>query len=94
MPCNLTDLTQPVCLTLIYNLSSRLLVDSFIDCVDVDKKCKLRAELDPVNKNLTIRVPLTLEGEVTFADNLQSGCVTNRCWFNLNEKSCLFKGKS
>ena len=72
MPCTLTDLTEPVCLTIIYNLSSRLLVDSFIDC----GKCELGTELDPVNKNLTIRVPLVLEGEVTFTDNLQSGCVT------------------
>ncbi|ATP40802.1 hypothetical protein CSE16_12500 [Solibacillus sp. R5-41] len=72
MPCTLTDLTQPVCLTIIYNLSSRLLVDSFIDC----GTCRLQTELDPVNKNLTIRVPIVLEGEVTFSDNLQSGCVT------------------
>ena len=72
MPCILSGLTQPVCLTIIYNLSSRLLVDSFIDCGE----CELKIKLDPVNKNLTIKVPITLEGEVTFADNLQSGCVT------------------
>lgn len=72
MPCIRSGLTQPVCLTLIYNLSSRLLVDSYIDCGE----CKLKTKLDPVNNNLTIKVPLVLEGEVTFADNLQSGCVT------------------
>ncbi|URT72106.1 hypothetical protein [Cytobacillus firmus] len=77
MPCTLTDLTQPVCLTIIYNLSSRILVDSFISCVEEGKKCKLKVKLDPINKNLTIRIPLTLEGEVTFTDNpFQSGCVT------------------
>lgn len=77
MPCRLTGLTQPVCLTLVYNLSNRMLVDSFIDCVEEGRKCKLRAEIDPVNKNLTIRIPLTLEGEVTFGDNpFSSGCVT------------------
>lgn len=72
MVCSLKGLTQPVCLTIIYNLSSRLLVDSFIDC----GSCEAEFELDPINKNLTIRVPIVLEGEVTFADNLQSGCVT------------------
>ncbi|MFJ1107163.1 hypothetical protein ACJTM1_29320 [Bacillus sp. GX] len=73
MPCTLKDLAQPVCLTIIYNLSNRTLVDSFIDCGE----CNLKTELDPVNKNLTIRVPLVLEGEVTFGDNpFQSGCVT------------------
>ncbi|MFE8701510.1 hypothetical protein ACFYKX_12975 [Cytobacillus sp. FJAT-54145] len=73
MPCILENLTQPVCLTLIYNLSSRILVDSFIDC----GACKLETELDPVSRNLTIRVPLIVEGEVTFTDNpFVSGCVT------------------
>ncbi|MGG1368281.1 hypothetical protein ABE322_21080 [Priestia megaterium] len=77
MPCRRTGLTQPVCLTLVYNLSSRLLVDSFIDCVDDGKRCKIGVKIDPVNKNLTVRIPLTLEGEVTFADNpFQSGCIT------------------
>lgn len=77
MPCTLTGLTQPVCLTLIYNLSSRVLLDSFIDCVEEGKKCTLKAKIDPVNKNLTIRIPLTLEGEVTFTDNVfVSSCVT------------------
>lgn len=72
MPCVRSGLTQPVCLTLIYNLSSRLLVDSFIDCGG----CPLQVQLNTDNNNLTIKVPLTLLGEVTFADNLQSGCVT------------------
>ena len=77
MPCTITGLTQPVCLTLIYNLSSRILVDSFISCVDSEKKCKQKVELDSFNKNLTITIPLTLEGQVTFGDNpFQSGCVT------------------
>lgn len=77
MPCTLTGLTQPVCLTLIYNLSSRILVDSFISCVESGKKCKISTELDPSNRNLTIRIPLTLEGQVTFGDNpFNSGCVT------------------
>ncbi|WHY58359.1 hypothetical protein [Peribacillus simplex] len=72
MTCTIKGLTQPICLTLIYNLSSRLLVDSFIDCGN----CELGASLDPNNRNLTIKVPLTIGGEVTFTDNLQSGCVT------------------
>ena len=72
MGCTISGLSQPVCLTIIYNLSSRLLVDSFVDCGE----CTLETELDPINKNLTIRVPLVLQGEVTFTDNLQSGCVT------------------
>lgn len=73
MPCTLENLTQPVCLTLIYNLSNRLLVDSFIEC----GACRLKTELDPVNRNLTIKIPLVVEGEVTFTDNpFQSGCVT------------------
>lgn len=76
MPCILTDLTQPVCLTIIYNLSSRLLVDSFISCIEHERQCRLETSLDPVSRNLTIKVPLILDGEVTFADNLQSGCVT------------------
>lgn len=72
MPCTIKGLTQPVCLTLIYNLSSGLLVNSSIGCGD----CKLETSLDPINKNLTIKVPITIGGEVTFTDNLQSGCVT------------------
>ncbi|SYX81696.1 hypothetical protein [Paenibacillus alvei] len=76
MPCTITGLSQPVCLTITYNLSSRLLVDSSIDCVGEGKKCKLEAVLDSFNKNLTIKVPLTFEGEVSLADNIQSGCVT------------------
>lgn len=40
------------------------------------RRCELEVELDTFNKNLTIRIPLTLEGQVTFADNTQSGCVT------------------
>ncbi|MFC9539961.1 hypothetical protein ACFTQ7_08770 [Lysinibacillus sp. NPDC056959] len=51
---------------------SALLVDSFIDCGN----CEFKTELDSINKNLTIKVPLVLEGEVTFTDNLLSGCVT------------------
>ncbi|MED1782800.1 hypothetical protein P4V43_13345 [Brevibacillus fortis] len=76
MPCILKGLTLPVCLTLTYNLSSRLLVDSSIDCVETGKECQLEAELDSFNKNLIIKIPITLEGEVSFADNTQSGCVT------------------
>lgn len=72
MPCTIEGLTQPICLTLIYNLSSRLLVDSFIECGD----CELETSLDPITKDLTIKVPITIGGEVSINDSLQSGCVT------------------
>lgn len=72
MACTLSNLTQPVCLTLVYNLSSGVLLNSSISC----GSCSLKTQLDPVNKNLIIKVPLVLEGEVTFTDTLQSGCVT------------------
>ncbi|MDM5235378.1 hypothetical protein QUF83_03955 [Bacillus cereus] len=72
MPCTIEGLNQPICLTLIYNLSSRLLVDSFIECGD----CELETSLDPITKDLTIKVPITIGGEVSINDSLQSGCVT------------------
>ncbi|MFB9759587.1 hypothetical protein [Ectobacillus funiculus] len=72
MPCNITNLTQPVCLTIVYNLSNGLLVNSYVSCGE----CKLETTLNPLNKNLTIKVPIILEGEVTFTDNFHSGCVT------------------
>lgn len=83
MPFTITNLTQPSCLTIIYNLSSRLLVDSFIDCGG----CKLETELNPTTKDLTIRVPIVLQGQVTFADNLQSGCVTTGVSLGETEQS-------
>jgi hypothetical protein len=77
MPCILTGLTQPVCLTIIYNISSQKLKESFIDCVGEGEECILEATFNPDNTDLTITVPLTLEGEVTFTDNpFQSFCVT------------------
>lgn len=76
MPCIITGLTAPVCLTIVYNLSNRIIIDSSIDCVEEGKECELEAVLDSFNKNLTIKVPITLEGEVAFTDNTQSGCVT------------------
>lgn len=86
MTCTLTGLTQPVCLTIIYNLSSRILVDSFISCVDRENKCEPSVELNPSNRNLTIRIPLTLEGQVTFGDNpFNSGCVTTGVRLNETE---------
>ncbi|AST89902.1 hypothetical protein BC6307_00720 [Sutcliffiella cohnii] len=76
MPCVRPGLTQNVCLTIIYNVSSQKLKDSFINCVNVGEVCNFEASYNPTNTDLTIRVPFTLEGEVTFTDNFQSFCVT------------------
>ncbi|PFN02250.1 hypothetical protein [Bacillus cereus] len=72
MTCTITGLTQPLCLTLIYNISSRTLISSSIDCGE----CTLETEFDFTSKNLVIKVPFTGQGTVVFSDNFQASCVT------------------
>ncbi|NKE03957.1 hypothetical protein [Mesobacillus selenatarsenatis] len=78
MPCVIPGLTQNVCLTIIYNVSSQKLKDSFVQCVNSEQRetCDLEVNYNPVNTDLTIRVPFTIEGELTFTDNFQAFCVT------------------
>ncbi|RSD28872.1 hypothetical protein EJA10_03220 [Mesobacillus subterraneus] len=78
MPCVIPGLTQDVCLTIIYNVSSQKVKDSFVSCVNCKEgeACSLAVDFNPVNTDLTIRVPFTLEGELTFTDNFQAFCVT------------------
>lgn len=78
MPCVIPGLTQNVCLTIIYNVSSQKLKDSFVQCVNSEQgeTCDLEVNYNPVNTDLTIRIPFTIEGELTFTDNFQAFCVT------------------
>lgn len=72
MPCIRSDLQQPVCLTIIYNVSTGALVDSSVEC----GVCNLETEFDFTTKNLVIRVPLTVHGILTINDHFQASCVT------------------
>ncbi|WP_369903083.1 hypothetical protein [Bacillus manliponensis] len=72
MPCIIPGLTQPVCLTLVYNISSGALISSSVDCGE----CAQEIGFDFVSKNLIIKVPFTVEGELTFNDRFQASCVT------------------
>lgn len=72
MPCVRNDLQQPVCLTLIYNVSSGALISSSVNC----GVCTLSSSFDFETKNLVIRVPFTVEGILTINDNFQASCVT------------------
>lgn len=72
MPCNRTGLFQPVCLTIVYNIVTGALISSSVKCGE----CKLKSKFDFETKNLTIKVPLTVEGILTINDNFQASCVT------------------
>lgn len=72
MPCVRDDLVQPVCLTIVYNVSTGALINSFVEC----GVCSLDTEFDFETKNLTIRVPLLVEGILTINDFFQASCVT------------------
>lgn len=78
MPCVIPGLTQDVCLTIIYYVSFQKVKDSFVDCVNTSEGevCNLEVDFHPANTDLTIKVPFTLEGELTFTDNFQAFCVT------------------
>lgn len=73
MTCNQTDLSQTVCLTLVYNISSRILLSSSLDCGECFEP---EVEFNFENKNLVIRVPFIIGGELTFNDSFVSSCVT------------------
>ena len=76
MPCVRDDLKQPVCLTIVYNVSSGALISSTVEC----NWCALDTEFDFETKNLVIRVPFTVEGILTINDNFQS--LKHSCyWF-------------
>ena len=72
MSCIVTGLTQPLCLTLVYNVSSGILISSTVDC----GSCTLETEFDYTSKNLVIRVPFTGEGTLVFNNNFEASCVT------------------
>ena len=72
MPFIRDDLMQPVCLTIVYNLSTGALISSTIN----SNECVLDTEFDFETKNLTIRVPFIVEGILSINDNFQSSCVT------------------
>ncbi|PFN06065.1 hypothetical protein [Bacillus cereus] len=72
MTCTVTGLIQPLYLTLIYNIPSRTLISSSVDCGEY----ALETEFDFTSKNLVIRVPFTGQGTVIFSDNFQASCVT------------------
>ena len=76
MPCVRDNLIQPVCLTLAYNISTGVLIESFIECVDEENLCTLGANFNFVSKNLTLTVPTMAEGILTINDHFQSSCVT------------------
>ena len=72
MSCIITGLTQPLCLTLIYNISNGKLVFSSVEY----GSRSLSTEFDYDSKNLVIRVPFTGEGTLIFNDKFQASCVT------------------
>lgn len=72
MSCIITGLTQPLCLTLIYNISNGKLVSSSVEY----GSCSLSTEFDYDSKNLVIRVPFTGEGTLVFNNNFEVSCVT------------------
>ncbi|OOC61597.1 hypothetical protein BBD40_06820 [Paenibacillus ihbetae] len=72
MPCVRKDLQQPVCLTIVYNLSTGSLISSSVKCGRCTRSTKYNSE----TKNLTIKVPLIVEGILTINDNFQASCVT------------------
>ncbi|PGZ18007.1 hypothetical protein COE46_07625 [Bacillus cereus] len=71
MPCVLPGLTRPICLTLVYNLSSGTLISSSVDCGECDQEIGF----DYVSKNLVIKVPFTVKGALTFNNKFQTSCV-------------------
>jgi hypothetical protein len=72
MPCVRSDLLQPVCLTIIYNVSTSALISSTVQCGE----CDFEANFDFETKNLVIRIPFIVEGILTINDNFQASCVT------------------
>lgn len=72
MPCIRPDLMQPVCLTLIYNVSTGAIIDSSVEC----GVCELQTDFNFTTKNLVIRVPLIVHGILTINDHFQASCVT------------------
>ncbi len=72
MTCTITGLTQPLCLTLIYNISTGTLISSSVTCGE----CTLETEFDFNSHNLIIRVPFTGHGTLVFNDRFQASCVT------------------
>ncbi|WP_417897790.1 hypothetical protein ABN702_16075 [Bacillus haimaensis] len=72
MPCVRDDLAQPVCLTVVYNIYTGALISTKVECGE----CVQGNEFDFETKNLTIRVPLLVEGILTINDNFQASCVT------------------
>lgn len=72
MPCVRDDLTQPVCLTIVYNIYTGALISSTVECGE----CVQGNEFDFETKNLTIRVPFLVDGILTINDNFQASCVT------------------
>ncbi|PFK46434.1 hypothetical protein COI93_04395 [Bacillus cereus] len=71
MPCVLPGLTRPICLTLVYNLSSGTLISSSVDCGECDQEIGF----DYVSKNLVIKVPFTVKGALTFNNKFQASFV-------------------
>ncbi|MEC0036319.1 MULTISPECIES: hypothetical protein [Bacillus] len=72
MSCIITGLTQPLCLTLIYNISNGKLVFSSVEY----GSRSLSTEFDYDSKNLVIRVPFTGESTLVFNNNFEASCVT------------------
>jgi hypothetical protein len=72
LPCVRDDLLQPVCLTVIYNISSGALISSTVECGE----CDFSTDFDFESKNLVIRVPFIVEGILTINDSFQASCVT------------------
>ncbi|HFK1510947.1 hypothetical protein [Bacillus paranthracis] len=72
MPCVLPGLTQPVCLTIVYNILSGTLISSSINC----RECEQEIGFDYMSKNLTIKMPFTVEGSITFNDKFLASCIT------------------
>ncbi|CAM3890748.1 hypothetical protein GCM10009865_11710 [Aeromicrobium ponti] len=72
MPCVRSDLFQPVCLTVIYNVSTGALISSTVECGE----CDFKADFDFETKNLVLRVPFIVQGILTINDNFQASCVT------------------
>lgn len=68
------DFTQPVCLTLVYNIFTGLLISSTVE----SNVCELSTEFDIESKNLTIRVPFVVEGTLNINDQFQANFRNNK----------------
>lgn len=80
MGCIRDDFSQSVCLTLVYNIYTGALISSTVE----NNECELSTEFDSESKNLTIRVPFTVEGILRINDHFQANYMTSNIFLTDN----------